>query len=302
MALNLVQYARGCQEGWYSALVLDDQPDTIEPEKETLAETNIDPDIQDQANDFMNVLVNWSEKFDGLQEERRLETRRVLVIDVNIPKLPDVRPLAAIAKVDPPSSAQASLTENGTRAGLVLIENILRKHERLRELPIVVLSGYGIQGVGNRLKRIQRKPGAPVCYLDKASSSRKDPILFRNVVMELLFDERLLLVERVANYWNLEAEQVCGVLGLVENDASRVAELFDRGRPLPIKDANQRVDQIKQIYKDLYSLFRDQETIIDWLNCNNKDLSGETPLNLMTSKNSEKLAIVKHYVDFLCMR
>src|SRR5690348_5723695 len=117
MAINLVQHARGCQEGWYSALVLDDQPDTIEPEKEKLAEANIDPDIQEQANEFLNILVHWSEKFDGLQEDRRRETRRVLVIDVNIPKLPDVRPLAAIAKVEPPSNMQASLTENGTRAG-----------------------------------------------------------------------------------------------------------------------------------------------------------------------------------------
>jgi hypothetical protein len=302
MAINLVQYARGCQEGWYSALVLDDQPDTIEPEKEKLAEANIDPDIQEQANEFLNILVHWSEKFEGLKEDRRRETRRVLVIDVNIPKLPDVRPLAAIAKVEPPSNMQASLTENGTRAGLVLIENILRKSKSLREFPVVVLSGYGIHGVENRLKRIQKKPGAPVYYLDKATSSGKDPVLFRNLVMELLFDERLLLVERIANFWDLEAEQVCGVLGLIENDASRVAELFDRGKPLPIKDANQRVDQIKQIYQDLYSLFRDRETIIGWLNCSNKDLNGETPLNLMSSTSSEKLAIVKHYVDFLCMR
>jgi hypothetical protein len=167
---------------------------------------------------------------------------------------------------------------------------------------VVVLSGYGIQGVENRLKRIQKKPGAPVFYLDKTTSSGKDPNIFRNLVMELLSDERLLLVERIANFWNLEVEQVCGVLGLRENDASLVAELFDRGKRLPIKDADQRVDLTKQIYRDLYSLLRDRETIIGWLNSTNKDLNGESPLNLMSSTSFEKLAIVKHYVDFLCMR
>jgi hypothetical protein len=302
MAINLVQYARGCQEGWYSALVLDDQPDTIEPEKEKLAEANIDPDIQDQAREFMNVLVDWLGKLDQMKEAQRMETRRVLVIDVNIPELPDVRPLAAIAKVEPPSSTQASLTENGTRAGLVLIENILRKHKRLREFPVVVLSGYGIQGVENRLKRIQKKPGAPVFYLDKANSSGRDPDLFRDLVMELLSDKRLLFIERIANFWKLEIEQVCGVLGLRQNDPSLVAKLFDRGEVLPSKDPDKRVDLTKEIYRDLCGLLRDRDAIIGWLNSTNKTLNSETPLNLMSSADFEKLAIVKHYVDFLCQK
>jgi Protein of unknown function (DUF2384) len=300
MAMNLVQYARGYQEGWYSALLLDDQPYTIEPEKEKLAEANIDHDVQVQAYEFMSVFMDWLEDFEGLDNARRMETQRVLVIDVNIPELPDVRPLAAIAKVEPPTRPQDTLTANGTRAGLVLIETILRKSKRYRQFPIVVLSAYGIQGGENRLERIKKKPGAPVFYLDKANSSGKDPNLFRDVVMELLSDQRLLIVERIANFWKLEIEQVCGVLGLRKNDARLVAKMFDRGEVFPSKDPDERVELIKTIYRELCGLLRDREAIIGWLNSTNKSLNGETPLNLMSSADFEKLAIVKHYVDFLC--
>jgi len=298
--INLVQHARGLREGWYSAQILDDQPETISAERDELNNCKITDDLQERAQEFLLSLMHWMHERKRVTVAERAETRRVLVIDVNLPNLRDVRSIAAVRGVTIEAGVETKTT--GTNAGLVLIDVVLRSAPRFSKLPIVVLSGYGMDGSEARWDRIKRKPGAPVHFIKKSVLTGSGPEEFKQTVGELLHDERLLFVEKVANFWGLQEGQVCGMLGVRKPNLALIAQLFDRGTNYPNEDADQRVRLLLTIHESLYRLMRDQDQVRGWLNAKSNQLNSQRPIDLITSCDFEKLAVVKHSVDFLCMR
>jgi len=110
-----------------------------------------------------------------------------------------------------------------------------------------------------------------------------------------------LFVQKLANFWRLEPDQCCGMLGVRKHDPKLIAQLFDRGADYPNHDADQRVRLLLTMHENLYSLIRNQDEICGWLNAKNGELDGRRPIELISSGDFERLAVVKHYIDFICM-
>lgn len=303
MSVDLLQYAPGDRR----ALFLDDQLDTIRAEREEARRAWIEGQSAEHAWEFLELANEWMAKREEMSPQQRAENRCLLVIDVNLKDFDDIRSLEDHADFSDnlPQHPESIDTHDGRYAGWVLLEHVVRGDPRLRDLPVIMLSGYVIGQAKPRLKRAEDDHSAPTRFIQKAAvgDPNKNGTGFRNVACDLLYDTRLLFLHRLAGFWELEQNQVTGMLGLRDPDKiSAVGELYDRGRQQATTDADQRVQILYAIRKNLKNLFRNRVSEMDWLTSRHSQLVNRSPLDLMTSGEFAELAALRSYVDKICGR
>ncbi len=122
------------------------------------------------------------------------------------------------------------------------------------------------------------------CVIEERPSRLTGPIQF---VLKLL------------EVWNLPREHTFKLLGLGNQDQSRVERFLRGEEPLQDENIRNRIAHLVWIRATLYSLFQDLETENDWLREAHKLLDNRSPLSLLLEGSDAGLLAVRDYVDSL---
>jgi hypothetical protein len=302
MTTDLLQFARGISDHLFRAFILDDQPATITEEQNILEQSGIESKVRVRPEQFVTTLQEWWHEREQHDDVERAEMRCVLIIDVFIQNFPSLRSLRDVLDVELGSADLLNTsTADGRWAGLVLIHELRKLSLPYINWPAIVVSAYGIHGAERRLHDLEDEKGKPpVRYLAKSVRPDVDSRdQFRDLSLEMLHDKRLYFLHRLANHWDLNAGQVCGLVGLQRPDPQLLGVVFDRGRPLPTSDTDQRVRALRRIHRILHGLLRDRDAQLEWLYARLPDLGNEKPIELMASGKVDDVVAVKSYLEFL---
>jgi hypothetical protein len=302
MPVDILKHSRGITDSLFEAMILDDMPHSITREQNILESCGVASNLQTRPGPFVMMLQEWCYKREQYDAATRAEMRCLLVIDVFIQNFPDLTPLREILEVnDQTANALGASTSDGRWAGLVLIHELRKLFLPYFEWPAIIVSAYGIHGAEDRLRDLERteRSRPPVRYLEKAVLGARPDEKFRNLSLELLHDSRLYFVHRLANLWDLDEGQVCGLFSMQTLDPRLLGVIFDRGRPPPTRDSDERVRALRRIHQTLHSLLRDRDAQMEWLHARLPDLDNQKPIDLLLSGRMENMIAVKAYLDFL---
>ncbi|SUS06324.1 hypothetical protein DF3PB_2690002 [uncultured Defluviicoccus sp.] len=305
MSVNLLVHAP--TQG--TLFCLDDQPSTADGEKRAAAALNLKWQPTRRPRKFVELALDWAHRYQEISEEERAETRAALVIDNRMNNPTDIeefiheRNELHEAEDNLPQNKQLINVDDGSRTGLIFIQYVLRPVTCFKQLPMMLLSAFDVRGYEETIRRLNNEYEAPTKYVSKMSSALKSPdrTLFTRTIGTWMYHRGLYIMHRLSDdLWDLSEGEVCGVLALRSGDVRQVANLFDRRRPRPTTDTDQRVDTLRIIHERLAALFNGRRDVeLEWLATPVPELGGSRPRDLICSGDFQKLGLVQAYVDFI---
>jgi hypothetical protein len=111
---------------------------------------------------------------------------------------------------------------------------------------------------------------------------------------------QVILFQKIMQEWDFTDQEAARLLGF--DAAADIGEIYLGTKPVPHRDANDRLRAVLRIATDLDDLFREVAAIRDWLSEPQRDLDGATPRSLLTEGSMENLQRIKYYVSYLSGR
>jgi hypothetical protein len=111
---------------------------------------------------------------------------------------------------------------------------------------------------------------------------------------------QVILFQKIMEDWGFSDQEAATLLGF--ESASDIEEIYSGTKPVGHRDANDRLRAVLRIATDLDALFRETNTIRDWLSEPQRDLGRATPRSLLTEGSMENLLRIKYYVACLSGR
>lgn len=101
----------------------------------------------------------------------------------------------------------------------------------------------------------------------------------------------------LADYWKLSKEQALILLG---RPSERTYYHWKAGQvAVPSHDTMSRIGFLLGIHRALRTLFSNSENVYGWINRENEDFGGQSPLQRMLGGEITDLAYVRQYLDSL---
>ena len=107
----------------------------------------------------------------------------------------------------------------------------------------------------------------------------------------------LKAVFALAEYWRLSADQARILLGQPSPRTFYNGKAGRVGRPS--HDTMSRIGYLLGIHKALRTLFSNPDNVYGWINRDNDDFNGQSPLQRMLGGDVTDLAYVRQYLDAL---